>query len=84
MWLDELKIAVVEKDVEQLSVLLEDIPVLSDAKEIESAVYLLKEATVIVEALKDETAASMLQIKKNIDFLDATRNDKQNKLDITS
>jgi tetrahydromethanopterin S-methyltransferase subunit B len=84
MWLNELKIAVVEKDVKQLSVLLENIPVLSDAKEIESAIYLLKEATVIVEALKDETAASMLQIKKNIDFLDATRNDKQNKLDITS
>jgi len=84
MWLNELKIAVVEKDVERLDTLLENIPTLSDAKEIENAIYLLKEATAIIQVLKDETAASMLQIKKNIDFLDATRNDKQNKLDITS
>jgi glutathione S-transferase len=84
MWLKQLKIAVVQKDVELLSSLLKDVPVLEDAKDIETAVYLLKEATAIMQALKEETKASMIQMKKNIDFLNATTANKTAKFDITS
>ena len=84
MWLNQLKIAVVQKDVALLGSLLEEIPTLEDAKEIEQARFLLKEATEIVQKLKDDTAASMVQMKKNIDFLNSTKSDKTSKFDITS
>lgn len=84
MWLKELKVAIIQKDVELLSSLLEDVPVLEDAKEIETAIYLLKEAANIMQTLQEETKDSMIQLKKNIDFLDATSSKKSNTLDITS
>ena len=83
MWLKKLKIAVIQRDTKSLDVLLDDIPALEDAKEIEEALYLLQEAQKIVQNLKDETASSMLQMKKNIDFLNATTANKTAKFDIT-
>ena len=84
MWLNQLKIAVVQKDVEQLEKLLDDLPKLDDAKEIEEALYLLHEATNILQNLKDKTAASMAQMKKNIDFLNSTEANRTAKFDIIS
>ena len=83
MWLKKLKIAVIQKDIKSLAVLLDDIPVLKDAKEVEEALYLLQEAQRVVQALKDETASSMLQMKKNIDFLNSATANKTAKFDIT-
>ncbi len=83
MWLKKLKIAVIQKDIKSLAVLLDDIPVLKDAKEVEEALYLLQEAQRVVQALKDETASSMLQMKKNIDFLNSTIANKTAQFDIT-
>lgn len=84
MWLTKLKIAIVEKDVDAMDKLLDELPELSDAKEIEQAVYLLKEASSIVEGLKDETAESMKQIQKNLNFLRSTDIPTSKKLDIKS
>jgi len=84
MWVKKLKIAVIQKDIKSLDVLLNDIPALGDAKEIEEALYLLQEAQKIVQGLKDETASSMLQVKKNIDFLNSATANKTAKFDITS
>ncbi len=84
MWLNKLKIAIIEKDPNALSKLLDDIPQLEDPKEIEEAIYLLKEATVLMNNLKDETKASMKQIKKNLDFLRSTDIPTSKKLDIKS
>ncbi|WP_297431706.1 hypothetical protein [Sulfurimonas sp.] len=83
MWLKKLKIAVIQKDTKSLDVLLNDIPTLEDAKEIEEALYLLQEAQKIVQTFKDETASSMLQMKKNIDFLNSATANKTAKFDIT-
>ncbi len=84
MWLNKLKVAVVQKDVELLETLLDDLPEVQDSKEIEEALYLLKEAVQIIQQLKDETATSMQQMKKNIDFLNSTTANKTAKFDITS
>ncbi len=84
MWLNQLKIAIVQKDMELLGSLLEDIPTLEDSKEIETALFLLQEATTLTQQLQDETAASMKQIKKNIEFLNSATADKTAKFDITS
>ena len=84
MWLNELKIAIVQKDIKHLESLLNDIPQLEDKKEIENALYLLQEASNLMQTLKDETASSMKQIKKNIDFLNSAEANKTAKFDITS
>jgi hypothetical protein len=84
MWLTKLKIAIIEKNPDALSKLLDDIPQLQSPKEIDEAVYLLKEATALMNNLKEETKASMKQIKKNLDFLRSTDIPTSKKLDIRS
>jgi squalene cyclase len=84
MWLNQLKIALVEKDTDKLSKLMDDIPQLESKKEIIEALYLIKEASVLVQTLKAETATSMKQIKKNLNFLKSTQEPSSNRLDIKS
>ncbi|MDQ1244580.1 MAG: hypothetical protein QG565_920 [Campylobacterota bacterium] len=84
MWLNKLKIAIVEKNPDALGKLLDDVPQLRDPKEIEEALYLIKEATSLMEGLKDETKASMNLIKKNLDFLRSNEIRTSKKLDIRS
>ncbi|MDQ1337957.1 MAG: hypothetical protein QG617_924 [Campylobacterota bacterium] len=82
MWLAKLKIAVIEKNVDALDRLMDDVPQLKDKKEIEEAIYLLKEAEGLVYTLKDEASASMKQIKKNLDFLRSNDIPTSKRLDI--
>lgn len=84
MWLNKLKIAVIEKDFSSIDKLLGDIPKLESQKEIQEAIYLLKEASDIADVLKDDTSKSMNQIKKNLNFLRSTDIPTSKKLDIRS
>jgi len=84
MWLNKLKIALIEKNLDNLAALMEDIPQLSGKKEMEEALYLIKSATELVESLKEETATSMKKMKKNINFLKATQAPVMGRLDIKS
>jgi len=84
MWVNQLKIAIVQKDMKLLDSLLSDIPQFNNAKDIETAQYLLREATNLVVSLKNETGKTMIQVKKNIDFLNSTQTHKSTKLDIIS
>jgi predicted sugar kinase len=84
MWLTKLKIALVEKDIDRLSELMENIPKLESVQEMTEALYLTKEAKELLHRLKDETSFSMKQIKQNLNFLKSTQEPKQSKLDIKS
>lgn len=84
MWLNQLKIAVSQKDPELLGSLLTEIPELTEKEELDSAIVLLAQAKEIIQNLQDETAASMKQIKKNLEFLKSTEAMKTYKLDIKS
>jgi len=84
MWLNHLKIAIVEKNTDRLNELMDEIPQLERKEDINQAIYLLKEATELVLTLQDETSASMKQMKKNIDFLKSTEHKTSNRLDIKS
>ena len=84
MWLKELKIALVEKNIDKISQLLENLPDLESPKEIEEALYLLKESTEYIEGLKTSTKASMKQMKRHMEFLSSTEHNVSSKLDITS
>ena len=82
MWLNKLQIAIVEKDVDKLDELLEQMPEFKDKDEMIKAACLLKEALNLLYTLKDQTSESMKQIKKNLDFLSSTQNKPKNKLDV--
>jgi len=84
MWLTKFKIALVEKDTEKLSELMENIPKLESVDEMQEAFYLTKEAQELVSTLQSETATSMKQIKQNLNFLKSTQEPKVSKLDIKS
>lgn len=84
MWLNELKIAVVEKNIDKINKLMDNLPPLEKKEEIEQAIYLLKEATNLLQGLQDDTQVSMIQMKKNITFLQATERQKTSNLDIKS
>jgi len=84
MWLSKLKSALIMKEVEKISLLLEEKPKDLTAKELEEASFLLREAAKIATSLRDETVKTMKQLKKNIDFLNATESKKVQKFDITS
>lgn len=84
MWLAKLKIAIIEKNTDAMSALLDDLPELHEAKEIEEAIYLFKEATTLLTTLKDETQVTMEKIQKNLSFLRSTEKPSSNKLDLKS
>ncbi len=84
MWLKKLKIAVVEKDTKSFAELLQKIPKLEDPREIEEALHLIDAAKEILQTLKSDTQTSMIQMKKNLAFLNATRTGSGAKFDITS
>ena len=84
MWLTNLKIAIIEKNTDRLSELMDEIPQLEKEEDIEQAIYLIKEATELIQTLQDATSTSMKQMKKNIDFLKSTEHRVSNRLDIKS
>ena len=84
MWLNELKIALIEKNIDKINSLMDNLPQLEEKQDVTTAIYLIKEATTLVTGLRDETKASMVQMKKNIDFLNSATANKTSRFDITS
>lgn len=84
MWLKELTVAIVEKNIDNINKLMDNLPELSDKKELDQAVTLLKEAETLVQSLNDETETSMIQMKKNINFLKSTQEKQTSSFDIKS
>ena len=84
MWLKAFSIAIVEKDIDKLNLLMDDLPQFDNKADMESALSLIGEAKKVVENLKDNTQASMTQMQKNIQFLKSTQAPIVSKLDISS
>jgi len=84
MWLNELKTALVLKDIEKLNTLLDSVPPLDKQTDIQEAIYLLDEAKKVVLQAQDELLSSMQKIKKNIEFLNATKPQDYKNLNIIS
>ncbi len=68
MWLNKFKVALVEKNVDTINKLLDDIPEFS-LDQAQQASYLMREAATLLYSLQDEITASKKQIKQNINFL---------------
>ena len=82
MWIKQLKIAIVEKDINKLNELLDNIPELEKEEDIDSAITLLNEATKFVTLLQDSTQHSLQQMQNHRKFLKVTDDKKPSSLDI--
>lgn len=83
MWLNKLKIALIQKDIPTIEILITTMPRFSHIDEMKEASYLLREASSLLTTLQDDTANSMIQLKKNSHFLRSTQTEIPSTLDIT-
>lgn len=72
MWINELKIAIIEKNPDKIDELVECMPMYDKVEDMKAAAALLKEANMLMFTLKDETAEALKKIKKTKDFLNST------------
>jgi hypothetical protein len=63
-WINQLKIAVIEKNESKIDSLIQAMPQFETYKEMESAAYLLQEAHTFLSSEKDKIASNLLKIKK--------------------
>jgi len=84
MWLNNLKIALVEKDTDKLNLLIDSIPKLKTKDEMKEALYLINEALNLVHELRDKTSYSMKKLKKNLNYLKSTQNKASSEFNIVS
>ncbi len=70
-WMNNLKIAVVEKDIDIIGKLIKDVPEITDLNQAKESLALIKEAILIVENEKERTLAAMNKLKQTKAFLDS-------------
>lgn len=74
MWLTNFKKALILKEFETLTRLIDDMPQFESLLEMEEAAYLLDHAKTLLEVEKSTTYTSLQQIKNTLDFLKSTEN----------
>jgi len=84
VWINRFKIALIEKDIQSLEKLLEDVPDFNDLKLMKELAFLIQNAIKLLQNEKNTTAHEMHQIKKTLDFLNASASDTKNNFDIKS
>ena len=84
MWPSKFKIAIIQKDVDSIESLLDNVPTFKNKEDIQHAMYLMKEGLEVLYTLQDETTSSMRKVKKNIDFLGISLVDSSSSFSIKS
>lgn len=74
MWLTNFKKALILKEFETLSQLIDEMPPMESLSQMEEAAYLLHHAKTLLEVEQSATLGSLQQLKNTIDFLKATEN----------
>ena len=68
-WINSLKVAIIEKDIQSISDITSSLPKFYNLREAEEALSLIREAIKIVETQKNETLSIMNKIKQTKFFL---------------
>ena len=68
-WINELKTAVIEEDIQNITDITDNLPQFEDINEAEEALSLIQEAIRIVKEKKRETLDIMNKIKQTKTFL---------------
>ncbi len=82
MWLNEFKVALVQKDIPSLELLISSMPEFDSIEEMKEASFLILEAQNLLESLKSGTQKSLQQIKRNIEFLKSAHSDDSSSFNI--
>ena len=82
MWLAKLKKALILEDIEQLSILLDEMPQFDSIEQMEEASYLLIQTKALIENHKSHTAQIMQQLKNNLNFLKSTQIESPSSLNL--
>ena len=84
MWLKRFKLAIVQKDIAAIDTLLSEMPAFETREALEEASWLTKEALGLMTSLQNENERSLLQLRKNREFLRSLQSDAPNRLDVKS
>jgi len=68
-WINDLKIAVIEEDIDNITTIANSLPKFQDINDAKEALNLIREATKIIQNKKEETLDTMNKIKKTKAFL---------------
>lgn len=68
-WMNNLKIAVIEKDIERIGALIQNVPSFSDIDEAKEALILIQESIILVDTEKNKMMEIMKKIKQTKVFL---------------
>lgn len=79
MWLTNFKIAIAQKNADEIGRLIKEIPAFETLEENEEALYLIKEAAFFIDSLREDTKKNLEKLKKNIDFVKSTHSQKNSK-----
>ncbi|MFK5880888.1 MAG: hypothetical protein QM482_01630 [Sulfurospirillum sp.] len=69
-WVNNLKIAVIEEDMEAISIALDEIPDFKDLDKAKEALSLVQTATVLAKREKQQILENMNKIKQTKKFLE--------------
>ncbi len=84
MWHTKLQIAIIEKNVQEIDMLVSQMPTFETQEQMESAASLIKEALKVLQQMKNETGETLQKLRQHKDFLASTQNQAPNTLDIIS
>lgn len=82
MWLTKLKTALVLEEIDQISSLLNEMPLFDTLEQMEEAAYLLMQSKNLLEQQKSETAQALQQLKNTLNFLKSTQTEPPSTLNL--
>jgi len=71
IWINQLKIAIVEKNEERIEELIYELPQFDSLEQMEEAAYMMQEAHTLLTKEKETLATKLLKIKKQKEFINS-------------
>ncbi len=82
MWINSFKLAVIKKDIEKISNLLDEIPKDLSLEQMQEASAYISEALKLLEDMKFNTSKEIVEVKKKIEFIKSSQKNPNKVLDI--
>ena len=70
-WINSLKVAIIEEDIDSISKILDELPNFQDIDEAKEALSLVKSATAFAKIQRQKTLDTMNKIKQTKKFLNS-------------
>jgi len=70
-WINNLKIAIIEKDENKIEEIISTLPAFNSTQQMNEAAYMMKEAHEFLIKQKDILASKLLKIKKQKEYLNS-------------